>query len=161
MRCRHGLSPDRTASYPLLGVRKPAPTIAGDRRARSNAPGVSSGGGGGARRVHAAPARAPPTSFACIFASQLPTPPGFPAPWPQPWTGAKDHRRRLSPGGHGGAPPNRGTPPPYAPLCPSGAHTERTARPTSRPVGKTNNQHITNTNTRIDHLPRPHLRLRT
>ena len=40
---RHGLGHDRTASYPLLAVRKTAPTVAEDRLVTSNAPGVSSG----------------------------------------------------------------------------------------------------------------------
>ena len=31
-RSRLGLGPDRTASYPLHAVHKPAPTVAGDRR---------------------------------------------------------------------------------------------------------------------------------
>ena len=31
-RRRLGLCPDRTESYPLLVIRKPAPTVAGDRR---------------------------------------------------------------------------------------------------------------------------------
>ena len=44
--CRHGLSPDLTMNYPLLATRKFAPTVAGDRRAKSDAPGVSIGGGG-------------------------------------------------------------------------------------------------------------------
>ena len=47
---RYGLDPDRTASYPLLGVYKPVPTAAGVIRATSDAAGATSGGGGGVRR---------------------------------------------------------------------------------------------------------------
>ena len=43
-RRRHGLSPDWTASFPLLAAHKPAPTVAEDRRLTSVAPGVSYGG---------------------------------------------------------------------------------------------------------------------
>ena len=39
-RRQHRCSPDRTASYTLPAARKPAPMVAGDRRANSAAPGV-------------------------------------------------------------------------------------------------------------------------
>ena len=54
---RYGLVPDRTTSYPLLAVRKTVPTVAGLRRVTSDAPGVSSGGGGGVRQKLTTPAR--------------------------------------------------------------------------------------------------------
>ena len=57
---RHGFSPDRTVSYPLLTDRKPAPTVAGDRRETSVAPGVCSGANEGVGRQQDAPANAPP-----------------------------------------------------------------------------------------------------
>ena len=70
MRRRHRLDADRTASYPLLIVRKPAPTVAGDpwpcRGATSDAPDVSLCGYGGAGWKHTTLAHTLPPSLASL-----------------------------------------------------------------------------------------------
>ena len=77
-RRRHRLCSDRSASYPLLATRKLAPTVTGDRRVTSVAPGVSSGSGWSVGRQQAPPASALPTPS---LASRLPTNPGLSALW--------------------------------------------------------------------------------
>ena len=94
----HGLGPDRSASYPLFVVRKPAPTVARERRAKSDTPGVSSGGGGGVRRKLADHARAPPPPLLALLLLRVRwwprTPSRLPALWPRPKPGARGRRRR-------------------------------------------------------------------
>ena len=76
MCCRLGFGPYWTESYPLLVARKPAPTVAGDRRDESGPSGIrssglSGSGGGGEvvrRKLYASPVPVPPSpSLALLF----------------------------------------------------------------------------------------------
>ena len=82
---------DQSWSDPLLAARKSAPTVTGDHCLMSDAPGVSSGGGRGASRSQAAPARAPPPLLLASLLHKrrwrLATPPGLASPWLLPGPG--------------------------------------------------------------------------
>ena len=136
-----GLGPDRTESYPLLAVRKPASTVAGDRR--GDAEGGPLGVLGLDRRrgweteVGCHSRSRDTTSFVVITALQkeVTASHAFAPPRIMASTSARRERlpRRRSPhGGHVGAPPKRGTSSPYAPpYPPDGPHSgdTRTFRP--------------------------------
>lgn len=113
-----GLLPDnRTVSYPLLAVRKPAPTVAGNLDRNRNHSGVW-----GVVAPDVFLCGRPPPWLALLRRRRgraRSTPPRS-GPWPRPRPGARDRRRRSPPRGHGDARPKRGTPLLCAPPCPPG-----------------------------------------
>ena len=147
-RRRLGLGPDRTKSYPLLAIRKPhlqwpEITITGvGWGVLLDVNSGSSGAGVARRKIDVSSAYAPPPAslalLLCRRKWRLPMPPRPPHHGPYHVTGARGHRRRSPPRGHGGALSKRSTSPPYAPPCSPGGALSGNTRAFPRRIRITN-----------------------